>query len=184
MRDACLAICPVCARVEDTIDSVVSHSRASDFKCELKKSGCIGNEDRFLWGLCVISKRRVPRLPQCYRRVLTRGQIWRYFDDKMPAEFKARKFWLFLVVFPVTEAMWGQGLLSCSQSTTFSSRFPQEASFHLPCTTPLFSRLLPLGRLPFISMCCSLCEVATSLSPVSKTTIMPSSMHCTNCYRV
>lgn len=136
MRDACLAICPVCARVEDAIDSVVSHSRASDFKCELKKSGCIGNEDRFPWGLSVISKHRVPRLPWCYRRVLTTGQILRYFDDKMPAEFKARKFWLFPVVFPIAEAMRSQGLLGCSPSTTFSSRFPQEASFHLCCTIP------------------------------------------------
>lgn len=97
--------------------------------------------------ISVISKCRAPKLPWHYRFVLARGQVFSYFDNKIPIEFNHRAVLLLPCGSRSNVGTEGSG---CSQSTTFSFRFPQEASFCLSCTTRIFSTFFPLHRLTLI----------------------------------
>lgn len=142
MKDARLAVCPVCTRVEDALGSMALLSRASDSKHKSWKPRLHRQQDRFLSGLSVISKHRVPRLPWHHRRVLARRHILRC-SGEMPAEFKARQFCLFPAALLVAEALWDGGSVATTRAQHSLLGSLRKPHFACPVQHPFPPRSAP-----------------------------------------
>lgn len=180
MKEVCLATCPLHAKVEGTTDSVVSHRGASEHKGKSWRSQAAWAKNIYLTTECYF-KVQGSQTPLALQICASKGSN---FEGSLRIK---------CLMNSISSA--SSGWCSWQQKQGGDGGEWLQPEHNLCFQVPSGSLLSPvLHNPPFLHlpatsywhpyMSSSLPELATSLSPVSKTIIVLYLMHCTNCYRI